>query len=187
MTCRRLAAVLCSLAFGLVPSLAHPETLLTAFGGVAFGGATDETRGTYGAALGFLGDGPFGFEVEFATTPEFFGNAREDVFSENNVLTLMGSFLLATPDGGVRLYAALGGGLLKTRLADADRLLNIDSNDFGIGVGGGLLGSLGEHVALRVDVRYFRDLEDPDPDGGFDVDLGNVDYWRAVAGITFKF
>ena len=192
MTCRRFAPTALSLLVAslVLLSLAAPargETLLTGFGGVSFGGATDRSRGTYGAALGFLGDGPFGFELEFATTPEFFGNASEDVFSDNNVLTLMGSFLLATPKGNVRLYAAVGGGLLKTRLADADRLFNIDSNDFGIGVGGGLIGSLGAHVALRADVRYFRDLQDPDPDGDFDFDLGTLDYWRAVGGITFKF
>jgi opacity protein-like surface antigen len=192
MICRRLRKAALSLPVACLALLmlvapARAETLVTGFGGVAFGGATDRSRGTYGAALGFLGGGPFGFELEFATIPEFFGNAREDVFSDNNVLTLMGSFLLATPEGNVRLYAAVGGGLLKTRLADADRLFNIDSNDFGIGVGGGLIGSLGDHVALRADVRYFRDLQDPDPDGDFDLDLGNLDYWRAVGGITFTF
>lgn len=41
-------------------------------------------------------------------------------------------------------------------------------------------------MGLRADVRYFRDLQDADPDGEFDLDLGNVDYWRAVAWITFK-
>jgi opacity protein-like surface antigen len=166
---------------------ADAETLITGFGGVSFGGATEKTRGTYGAALGFLGDGPFGFELEFATTPEFFGNAREDVFSDNNVLTMMGSFLLATPRSDLRFYAAFGAGLMKTRLEDAGNLFSIDSNDFGINVGGGLIGSLSENVALRVDVRYFRDMQDPDPDDEFDVDFGNVDYWRAVGGITFKF
>jgi opacity protein-like surface antigen len=165
----------------------HGETLLTGFGGVAFGGATDTTRGSYGAALGFLGSGPLGFELEFCTTPEFFGNARQDVFSDNNVLTVMGNLLLAAPAGPVRIYGTAGAGLLKTRLADPSRLLSIDSNDFGINVGGGLLINLGANVALRGDVRYFRDLQDPDPDGKFDIGLGNVDYWRVVGGITFKF
>ena len=175
--------LLLSLAAGTV----HGETLLTGFGGVAFGGATDRTRGSYGASLGFLGAGVVGFEVEFCTTPEFFGNARADVFSDNNVLTLMGSVLFAVPSGPVRIYAAAGAGLLKTRLEDPARLLRIDSNDFGINVGGGLLAYLGDHVGLRADVRYFRDLQDADPDGAFDIDLGEVDYWRVVGGITFKF
>jgi hypothetical protein len=184
---RRRAAAALALLLWLAAGTAGGETLLTGFGGVAFAGATDRTRGSYGGALGFLGAGVLGFEVEFCATPEFFGNAREDVFSDNNVLTLMGSVLLAAPSGPVRIYAAGGAGLLKTRLADPDRLLSVDSNDFGINVGGGLLAYLGDHVGLRADIRYFRDLQDADPDGEFDIDLGEVDYWRAVGGITFKF
>jgi opacity protein-like surface antigen len=128
-----------------------------------------------------------GFELEFAATPDFFGDGSGGVFSENNVLTGMGSLLLATPAGSLRIYIAGGAGLLKTRLEDPDQLLSVDSNDFGINVGGGLLIGLGDHVALRGDVRYFRDLQDDEPDGDFDLDLGNVDYWRVVGGLTLKF
>jgi hypothetical protein len=164
---------------------ASAETLLTGFAGVAWGGATDRTRGSYGGAIGFLGDGPVGFEIEFGVTPDFFGES-EGVFTDNNVITGMATLLLATP-GSARFYVAAGAGILKTRLADADRLLDFDSNDFGVNVGGGVLLDLGEHVALRGDVRYVRDLEDDEPDGDFDLDLGQVDYWRAVGGLTFKF
>jgi opacity protein-like surface antigen len=166
---------------------ARAEVMLTGFGGAAFGGATDQSRGTYGGAIGFLGAGVFGFEIEAATTPEFFGNGDRNVFTKNNVVTLMGSFLLAAPAGPVRIYGAAGAGILKTRLEDADRLFTIDSNDFGINVGGGVIAYLGGHVGLRADVRYFRDLQDTDPDGRFDIDLGKLDYWRAVGGITLKF
>ena len=181
--CLTLLAVL--LALGAAS--ARAETLLTGFGGVAFGGVTDQSRGTYGGSLGFLGAGVFGFEIEAATTPEFFGNASSNVFTDNNVLTLMGNLMLAAPAGPVRIYGTAGAGLMKTRLEDPDRLFSIDSNDFGINVGGGLIVYLSNHVGLRGDVRYFRDLQDADPDGHFDIDLGKVDYWRAVAGLTIKF
>src|SRR5262245_21637812 len=106
---------------------ARAETLLTGFGGVAFGGATDRSRGS----IGFLGDGVFGFEAEFATTPDFFGRSSDSgVFTENDVVTLMGNFLLATPRAGLRLYGTAGAGLMKTRLADAARFFSLDSNDF---------------------------------------------------------
>jgi opacity protein-like surface antigen len=187
---RRAPATLVALLVALLPTLApgaaHAETLLTGFAGVAFGGSTDESRGTYGGALGFAGD-VFGFEVEFATTPDFFGSGGEGVFTDNNVLTLMGSFLVATPPSSVRAYGAFGAGLLKTRLGDPDGLFDVDSNDFGINVGGGLLVALGDHFSLRGDVRYFRDLQDDEPDGDFDIDFGQVDYWRAVGGITLRF
>lgn len=175
------------LALFLMASAAQAEVLLTPFGGVAFEGSSRGTPATYGGAIGFLGAGIAGFEVEFATSPDFFGDSDDgDLFTENDVVTLMGNLILAIP-GPVRLYGAAGFGLLKTRLADPNRLLNVDSNDFGFNVGGGLIVFLGQHVGLRGDIRYFRDFSDNQPDGEFDVDLGQLDYWRAVGGITLKF
>jgi len=183
---KRLRVWLLSVLVALAPSALEAETWLTGFAGVAFAGDTAESRGSYGGALGITGT-LFGFELEFATTPDFFGRAGEGAFTENNVLTLMGSLLVASPPAAVRLYGAFGAGLLRTRLEDPGRLFSIDSNDFGMNAGGGFLVALGDHVSLRGDVRYFRDLQDTDPDGDFDVDLGEVDYWRAVGGITLRF
>jgi hypothetical protein len=167
---------------------ARAEVLLTGFAGVTFEGDSNGSQGHYGGSLGFLGAGVVGFEVEFATTPDFFGGVgNEGVFTDNNVVTLMGSLLLAVPAGPVRIYGAAGAGLFKPRLQDEDRLFNIDSNDFGINVGGGIIGYLGEHFGLRADIRYFRDLSDPEADDDFDIDFGNVDYWRAYGGIVIKF
>ena len=166
----------------------HAEALLTAFAGAAFSGATDRSRATYGAALGFLGGGVFGFEAEFSTTPDFFGRTgQSDVFTKNDVVTLMGSLLVAVP-GPVRVYGAAGAGLMKARVESTDQFFHVDSSDFGVNVGGGVIAYLGEHVGLRGDVRYFRDLSDVNPDGDFQLQFGSkLDYWRAVGGITFKF
>jgi len=177
-----LAALL--LVVGAAP--AGAEVLITPMAGGAFGGSTDRTRATYGVALGFLGT-VAGFEAEFAFTPSFFGGPElADVFTDNNVVTLMGNVLLATP-GPVRVYGTAGIGLLKTRLEHADQLLSVDSNDFGFNAGGGILVDLNDSVSLRADGRYFRDLEDPVPDNEFDVGLGNLDYWRIVGGLTLRF
>ena len=181
---RRLRGAALAVLLVLAGGPVFAETLLTGFAGGAFGGATDRTRGTYGGAIGFLGGGPLGFEIEFAVTPDFFGDS-EGVFTSNDVVTGMGSLLLATP-GSLRIYAAAGAGVLKTRLEDPEQLLSVDSNDFGINVGGGLLASLGNRVALRGDVRYFRDLQGQ-PNEGLELALGHVDYWRAVGGLTLKF
>lgn len=170
---------------------ARAEVMLTPFAGAAFGGVTERTRPTYGLALGFLGKGVIGFEAEFATTPEFFGDSStSDLFTKNDVVTLMGSVLLAVPAGPVRLYGAAGAGLMKTRIEAADVFFDVNSSDFGINVGGGLIGYIGSHVGLRADIRYFRDLSDLTPSDDFDdidLGLGKVDYWRAVGGLTFKF
>jgi Outer membrane protein beta-barrel domain len=185
MTRRPLAGLAVLLSLSAAP--AGAETFLTGFAGAAFSGSTARTRTTYGGSLGFLG-GIAGFEVEFATTPDFFGDSRGDVFTENNVLTLMGSLLLAVPAGPVRLYGAVGGGLMKTRVSDPDNLFDVDSSDFGINAGGGLFIFLSDHFGLRGDLRYFRDLQDNGADGGvFGIDFGKVSYWRGVGGITLRF
>ncbi len=170
---------------------ARGEVMLTPFAGAAFGGVTERTRPTYGLGLGFLGNGVVGFEAELATTPDFFGDsAHSGFFTKNDVVTLMGSVLLAVPAGPVRLYGAAGAGLMKSRLENPNILFKVSSTDFGINVGGGLIGYFGSHVGLRADVRYFRDLSDLNPSGQlpeFELSLGKVNYWRAAGGLTFKF
>jgi Outer membrane protein beta-barrel domain len=177
----RVVIVVASLLLGT--SGASAETVLTGFAGLAFGGATERSQGTYGASLAFFGR-VTGFEAEFGITPDFFGAAPPgQFFSKNDVVTLTGSLLVVVPRGPVRVYGAVGAGLLKTRLADSAQLLDVNSNDFGINVGGGILGYLGETVGLRLDVRYFRSLSDVDAS----LDLGTLDFWRAVGGVSLRF
>lgn len=189
MTGRSMLAMSAVMLLGA--TTARAEVMLTPFAGAAFAGSTDRTRATYGLALGFLGKGVIGFEAEFATTPEFFGDSTaSDLFTKNDVVTLMGSVLLAIPAGPVRLYGAAGAGLMKTRIEAANVFFDVNSSDFGVNVGGGVIGYVGSHVGLRADVRYFRDLSDLTPSGDlpeFDLALGKVSYWRAVGGLTFKF
>ena len=164
---------------------AQAETVLTPFAGLAFGGRADDSKFTYGGAIGFRGDGAgLGFEIDFGYTPEFFPEGGR--LRESNVTTLMGNLLLLAPGGSVRIYGAGGVGLLKTRVEDADGFFDVDSNDFGLNVGGGLEISLGERVGLRGDLRYFRALTDPEPDNEFDIDLADLDFFRATVGLSLK-
>lgn len=164
---------------------AHAETALTPFVGLAFGGKAEDSKVTYGGAIGFYGDGVgLGFEVDFGYTPEFFpgGNRLRD----SNVTTLMGNLLFVASGGSARFYAAGGVGLLKTRVSDVDGFFDVDSNDFGLNVGGGLEFALGDRLGLRGDLRYFRALTDPEPDNEFDIDLADLDFFRATVGLSLK-
>jgi hypothetical protein len=171
------------IALGLVVP-ASAETYLTPFAGLAFGGNTDDSKLTFGGDLAFVGGGPFGFSVDFGYTKDFFGNAPP--IGDNNVTTLMGNLMLVSP-GHPRIYASGGVGLLKTRVKDATGFFDVDSSDFGLNAGGGIYIVGDGPLGFRGDIRYFRALKDPQPDGEFDVDLGNLDYWRATAGVTLKF
>jgi hypothetical protein len=181
---RVLSAIAISAASMLAPSTADAQTYVTPFVGGAFGGSTDDTKLTFGGNISFLGSGVLGFGLDFGYTKDFFG----DSFDNNNVTTLMGNLILSNPSsGGTRLYASGGVGLLKTRVESASRFLDVNDNDWGMNVGAGFYLAGDKGIGLNGDIRYIRRLTDPEPDGEFDLDLGSLRYWRATAGVSFKF
>jgi len=185
----RLRSILTILAIvtlmGAVEATA--DTVLVPYAGAVTGGDIDERHTTYGAGINFLGDGPFGFELDLGYTPDFYGD-EASFGSKNNVTTLMGNLMLGVPLGReARIYAAGGAGLLKSRVNDVDDFFDVDRNDFAVNVGGGILGFLGDHFGVRGDVRYFRNITDPEPDGGIDLELGGFHFWRVTAGIAYRF
>jgi hypothetical protein len=52
-------------------------------------------------------------------------------------------------------------------------------------VGGGAM-FLAGNIGIRGDLRYFRSLQDNDPNG-VDLALGSFRFWRGTVGVTFKF
>ena len=114
-----------------------------------------------------------------------------DVFSSSNVTTFMFNAIVGIPvggqsGGGFRPYFSGGLGLLQSSLTSADELFEVSNSEFGINLGGGAMGFMSDHVGFRGDVRYYRSLVDPDEDNEFDIDLGTFDFWRATAGVTFR-
>ena len=173
---------LAGLLLSIPTARAEAQTYLTPFAGGAFGGSTDDTKLTFGGNVSFVGGGVLGFGLDFGYTKDFFG----DTFDDNNVTTLMGNIILITP-GHTRVYASGGVGLLKTRVTSAGRFLDVSDNDWGMNVGAGFYLINSGSIGLNGDIRYIRRLTDPEPDGEFDLDLGTLKYWRATAGLTFKF
>jgi outer membrane protein with beta-barrel domain len=163
---------------------AAADTVLTGSVGRVFSGDVDEGVNSYGAAIGFMGEGIFGFEVEGTYTPDFFGETPDGT---NNITTLMGNIIVGAPIGETaRLYASGGVGLMKFRVPDADAFFDIDRNDFGVNAGAGVFVYFGQRIGARGDVRYFRDVRESTT-GEFDVDLGGFHYWRGSVGLSFKF
>jgi opacity protein-like surface antigen len=167
----------------------HSDTMISPHAGVVFGGDLDDSTATYGGALTFMGDGAFGFEIEGAYTPDFFGDDPALAFDENNVSTLMANILLGSGFGeNGHIYASVGGGLMKTRVSSLEDFFDdVDNTDFGATAGVGAMGFFSENLGLRGDVRYFRNLGDPEPDNEFDIDFGEFSYWRATGGIVLRF
>jgi opacity protein-like surface antigen len=103
----------------------------------------------------------------------------------------MGNVLVGIPiggqtGGGVRPYVAAGAGLLQTRVEDADAVFEIDNNDFGINLGGGVMGFMTDNVGFRGDIRYFRGFGEDTGNDQVDLDLSDFDFWRGTVGVTFR-
>jgi hypothetical protein len=81
-----------------------------------------------------------------------------------------------------------GLGLIRTHVTSADDFFDVDSNDWGFNLGGGIIGFFSDGFGIRGDVRYFRSLQgDDDQDDDFpDFQLGSFDFWRATVGVTFR-
>jgi hypothetical protein len=187
-------AMLAALALLLSPASARADWLFTPNIGTTFGGSTNGNEHFgYGASIGWMGAGIFGWEADFAYTPEFFeGNDDDfDFIGTNNATTFMVNAIVGAPAGGTtgagfRPYFSAGLGLLQTQLESPDELFEISNNDFGVNLGGGAMGFMTDHVGFRGDVRYYRALTDPEPDNEFDIDFGSFNFWRATGGVTFR-
>lgn len=187
-------ALMAALVLVLAPGTARADWLFTPSIGPSFGGSMNGREAlTWGASIGWMGAGVFGWEADFSYTPEFFEAEDNDIdfFDTDNVTSFMFNGVLGVPIGGqlgpgFRPYAAAGLGLMQIRVEDASQLFDIDSNEFGFNVGGGAIGFFSDHVGLRGDIRYFRQITEADQEDSFDLDLGDLDFWRATAGVTFR-
>jgi opacity protein-like surface antigen len=186
----------------LIPASASAQSWFFApyvganFGGNAsFGDFDDfddevERRADFGATLGW-NPSVVGFEIDLGWSPNFFEDTAGDrnfEFGDSNVTTLMGNLLISAPPGkGIRPYGSAGLGLIRSSISGAGDLFNdLSTNDFGVNFGAGVNGQFTDNVGIRGDIRYFRSLQDNEPDGELDLGLSNFDFWRGTVGVTFR-
>ncbi len=192
-------ASLVAVATAAVPARASADWLFTPFIGATFGGSADiagtgdtfsdnfHRKVNYGAALEWMGGGVFGFGVDFGYSPNFFRDSDTGGFGDGNVTTLMANVIVGAPIGGVRPYASGGVGLIKQKVDNVGQFFDtIDNSDFGFDAGAGIMGFFSDNVGVRGDIRYFRTVNDTNPDG-VDLQLGSFKFWRGTVGITFRF
>jgi opacity protein-like surface antigen len=179
----RKLLMISALSLMLLPASAQAQSwFFSPYIGGNFGGNADfgdfpddddavERRMDFGATLGW-NPSVVGFEVDLGYSPNFFEDTAGDrnfEFGDNNVTTLMGNVLITVPPGGgVHPYVSAGLGLIRAN------------------VGGGLTGYFNDNIGIRGDLRYFRSLQDNQPDNDFDLSLGNFDFWRGSVGLTFR-
>ena len=194
-----------AMVVALLPAPASADWLFTPYLGANFGGNANfgefndfddefERRVDFGASLGWMGAGVIGVELDFGYSPNFF-EATEGTgdfeFGDSNVTTLMGNILVGVPVGGqvgpgIRPYGSGGLGLIRSQITGTTLFNDLDSNDLGVNIGGGVHGFFSDNVGLRGDLRYFRSLQDTEPDGDLDLGLSDFDFWRGTVGVTFR-
>ena len=196
----RKLLIVSALALVLPVSASAQNWFVSPFVGANFGGSASfgdfpdaddevERRLDMGATVGW-NPNVVGFEVDFGWSPNFFEDTSGDrnfEFGDSNVTTFMGNLLISAPPGtGLRPYLSSGLGLIRAQI-DSDGLFNdLSTNDLGVNIGAGINGQFSDNVGIRGDLRYFRSLQDNEPDNDLDLSLGNFDFWRGTVGLTFR-
>jgi len=191
MKLRYAVAAIMALFLLLPAAPARADVVLTPYVGSLFGGDLPNGKPAYGATAAFMGAGIFGVEVGFNWTPKFVpGTAFHDDVAQ---ASLMGNLIVGIPihssdePGHIRPYLTGGMGLFRQTAKQSDFLDRINSNDFAVNFGGGVMAFFSEHVGVRGDIRYFRTLTDDNPNSGVDFDLGDLNFWKWDIGAAFKF
>lgn len=183
------------------PRPAAADWLFTPFLGATFGGSANiggegdafkndfERKLNWGASLS--GGGPVAFELDFSYSPNFFGvsdsSSGINFTGDGNVTTLTGNLRIGASGGPIRPYVVGGAGLIRSKVDDPAQFFSKPStSDFGMDLGGGVIGFFSDNVGIRGDLRYFRSFQKNDANA-INLELGSFHFWRGTVGVTFKF
>jgi opacity protein-like surface antigen len=195
MSFRRTLAL--SLLLGVMsPAAARADGMIIPFVGANFGGksgnelsdAIGAERFDWGVSLAYMGAGVLGIEADIARSPDFFGKTD---LGGSSVLTATGNLLIGIPFGGqkgigVRPYALVGLGVIRSKVDAFGDVLSLDNSKAAWDFGGGVMFFFGTHVGVRGDIRYFRTFSAVD---FIDVieRTDKLDFARGSAGLILRF
>jgi hypothetical protein len=170
------------------PIDARADGYVSPWAGVNFaGGGLDSGRGSFGVQAGGMGAGIIGGEVDFGYSPSAFGTQND--FGNNSIINLMGNVIIGVPIGGTygagfRPFVTGGVGLIRTQM-DGGTLARVSSsnNNFGWDLGVGAMGFFNDHVGIRGDLRYFRNITG-DIINNFD--QSSLHFWRLGFGVVIR-
>lgn len=172
------------------PSVAAADWLFTPYVGGTLLDITDTgTRPVFGGSISWIGP-VAGFEVDLGDAPGFLESKTGQAIDSSNLLTFMGNVVVQFPTASsrVRPYAAGGVGLVHTKVTLPGSTFEIEDENFGFNLGGGLTVFLNERIALRGDFRYFRAVRNDDATAEADaLEISELKFLRGTFGVTFKF
>jgi len=169
---------------------AYADGFLTPYIGYNFGGDSsncaslsncEEKRTNWGVTIGST-SGIFGIQEDIGYAPEFFGKTPG---AANGVLHLMTDFMVVVPAGPIQPYGFIGVGLIRSHAKlDTSSLTSVSENAFSHDIGAGLNIFFVHSAGIHGEIRHLQTFQD--------LDLGffkgqKLDFWRASAGMTFRF
>ena len=188
------------LALALVlasPAAASADWFLTPFAGLKFAGDTNlvdlesgasNTKFTLGGIVGWIDPRVLGFEADVGYSPRFFERSSGILVARSHVITVMGNVVVSVPQevtgDSLRPFISGGAGLMRIGIDDVAGLLPVNSNLFGINVGGGATGRLTAVSSLRFELRYFKSITNDDEAVREGTSLS---FWRAGVGLTLRY
>jgi opacity protein-like surface antigen len=204
MTISRVTRVLRTLGAALLicaglATEARADGFVSPFLAVNFGGdaggtfndnVRDRSRATFGGSVGFMSGGVFGVELEVAYTKNFYGEGS--AIGDNSLLTVMPAVIFGVPLGGqrgpgIRPYATAGVGMIRRELSISGFDV-FEGSDLAYNLGFGVMGYFSDHVGIRADYKFFRNVEVDDASlPNIDFHRGTFDFSRAGVGIVFRF
>ena len=185
----------------VTPVAARAELFAVPFMGLKFGGGTSivdlefasgRKKLTMGGALMDIDDGLLGYEGSFGYIPGYL-EGEESVLGPlvkpgSFAIDFTGSVILTLPPqvtgGGLRPYAAIGGGVVHVQAADVLQTFQVRRTVPVAHLGGGAIGLLTNNVGLRFDYRYLRSLT---TDDGSLAQIGRrVSFSRLTVGLFLR-
>jgi hypothetical protein len=188
------AAFLLSL---LVAAPAHADFFVTPFAAIKFAGDTSfvdldngasNSKFALGGMAGFLSDGLFGVEADVTFVPRFFERSSGLLVRRSHVFTFMGNVMVAAPRSvtqySLRPFVSGGAGLMSVNVDDVINAVPVDSNLFGVNVGGGAMGPLTNMLDIRFELRWFKSVTTGDETPL--LPRSAVSFWRGAVGLTIR-
>jgi hypothetical protein len=118
----------------------------------------------FGATVALLSDSIFGVEGVATYTPSLVESSA--LVTESNSFALMGNAVVAAPrrwtEYSLRPFVSGGVGLISAHGQDPLSLFT-NVNALGWDLGGGAIGFLTQHTGVRLDLRYFSNLQKIQP------------------------